>query len=252
MLSPCWHTCAVLLHMCSVLFSCTLHMSVCVCVRLMLVLRELNGKPLVMLFRFIVCTLGEGNAQVPFHALAKQIVLGVGSFLESKLVKGAVVRDWMGNCFDCVADTTSPLVAVAPIYNPKNCYATTLELVRYMDASVAEHEKAKVFSMCGPDGTTIGVDLAMMHAAFMNCHTKRVSVCTPQVKYVSRALVWTRGTNWRWCALEALEQGGCDFIASLGWIWWLAWLGNSILRVSFRVGFSLHSAADIHQNKTRP
>ena len=130
------------------------------------------------------------------------------------------------------------------------CHAQSM--LAHMCCSLAHVQCAVLMHVAHVWGTTIGVDLAMMHAALMNCHTKRVSVCTPQVKYVSRVLVWTRGTNWRWCALEALEQGGCDFIASLGWIWWLAWLGNLILRVKIRVGFSLHSAADVHQNKTRP
>ena len=90
------------------------------------------------------------------------------------------------------------------------------------------------------------------HMVFTPQPAKRIlKLGSPRVKYVSRALVWTREANSRSCALEAPVQGGCDFIASFGWIWWLAWLGNSISRVKLRVGFSLHSAADIHQNKTR-
>ena len=79
-----------------------------------------------------------------------------------------------------------------------------------MRTKVLKHENCKVLSMCGPDSTTIGVDLAMLHGALMNCSTRRASVCTPQVNYVSGALMGTRGAIgdvfWRLMCRRALNS----------------------------------------------
>ena len=48
----------------------------------------------------------------------------------------------------------------------------------------AEQIPSNYNSICGPDATTIGVDLNLQMAALTNCSTGKVAVATPQVNEV--------------------------------------------------------------------
>ena len=77
-----------------------------------------------------------------------------------------------------------------PIWMPKQTYHTASCLGRYIHAS-AEQNPSQHISICGPDATTIGVDLNLQMAALMNCSTGKVAVATPQVNEVPLISVWS-------------------------------------------------------------
>ena len=58
-------------------------------------------------------------------------------------------------------------------------------------AQSAEQIPSQHISLCGPDATTIGVDLNLQMAALMNCSTGKVAVATPQVNEVPFISVWS-------------------------------------------------------------
>ena len=76
------------------------------------------------------------------------------------------------------------------IWMPRQMYHTASYLAGYVHAS-AEQIPSHYNSICGPDATTIGVDLNLQTAALMNCSTGKVAVTTPQVNEVPLTSVWS-------------------------------------------------------------
>jgi len=147
-----------------------------------------HGEKIEVFLRVLVLEGSKPQCSEHVRGLAAQLVWSTTTFIEQAFMQGMTVVDLFGEQSKCPVpvDTEMHIDLVEPstTWHPRNVCLTKRELSHYIVCSRKAFSTAGFISVCGPDATKVGDDLAVCMAYLAAPEANVVAVAAPQ-EYMS-------------------------------------------------------------------